>query len=124
MTRELNILMIGHHRKYRNTTRAQAIAKHLVLRGHKITLLVTANERRFGIVESEWDGIRVIEAPDLLWGRLRTGWDPWNLAWRIAYLRKDTSPYDLVHCFETRPATIYPALYYCNRNQSFPHRLD
>jgi hypothetical protein len=106
MTRELNILMIGHHRKYRNTTRAQAIAKHLVLRGHKITLLVTANERRFGIVESEWDGIRVIEAPDLLWGRLRTGWDPWNLAWRIAYLRKDTSPYDPVHCFETRSTTI------------------
>jgi glycosyltransferase involved in cell wall biosynthesis len=108
--------MIGHHRKYRNTTRAQVIAKHLVMRGHKITLLITANTRRYGIVESEWDGIRVIEAPDLLWGRLRSGWDPWDLAWRTAYLRKDTRPYDLVHCFETRPTTIYPALYYCNRH--------
>ncbi len=116
MTRKLNILMIGHHRRYRNTTRAQAIAKYLVQRGHKITLLVTADHRRFGMVESEWDGIKVIEAPDLLWGRLRTGWDPWNLTWRVAYLGKDTSPYDLVHCFETRPATIYPALYYCHRN--------
>jgi glycosyltransferase involved in cell wall biosynthesis len=116
MSRELNILMIGHHRRYRNTTRAQAIAKYLVQRGHKITLLVTADHRRVGMVESEWDGIKVIEAPDLLWGRLRTGWDPWNLAWRIGYLSQDTNPYDLIHCFETRPATIYPALYYCNRN--------
>jgi len=116
MNRKLNILMIGHHRKYRNTTRAQVIAKHLVQRGHEITLLITANHRRYGIVESEWDGIKVIEAPDLLWGRLRTGWDPWNLTWRIGYLRKDNNPYDLVHCFETRPATIYPALHYCKRN--------
>jgi glycosyltransferase involved in cell wall biosynthesis len=113
---KLNVLMIVHHRKYRNTTRAQVIARHLVQRGHNITLLVTADHRRFGIVQSEWDGVRVIEAPDLLWGRLRSGWDPWNLTWRIGYLSKDSSPYDLVHCFETRPATIYPALYYCNRN--------
>jgi glycosyltransferase involved in cell wall biosynthesis len=116
MSRELNVLMIGHHRKYRNTTRAQVIAKHLVQRGHRITLLVTANHRRVGIVESEWDGVKVIEAPHLLWGRLRSGWDPWNVIWRIRYLRRDKSPYDLVHCFETRPATIYPALYYCSRN--------
>jgi len=116
MNKALNILMIGHHRKYRNSTRAHVIAKYLVRRGHKVTLLVTANERRFGLVESEWDGVRIIEAPDLLWGRLRSGWDPWDLAWRIGYLSKDESPYDLVHCFETRPTTIYAALYYCHRH--------
>jgi len=109
--------MIAHHQKYRNVNRAQVIAEHLVQRGHKITLLVTANQRRFGIEESEWNGVKVIESPDLFWGRMRTGWDPWNLIWRIYYLNRDNNPYDLVHCFETRPVTIYPALYYCNRNQ-------
>ncbi len=74
MPRELNIVMIGHHRKHRNTTRAQAIARQLVLRRQKITLMVTADHRRFGIVESEWDGVKVVEAPDLLWGSLRSGW--------------------------------------------------
>lgn len=93
------------------------IAKHLVERGHKVTLLVTADEKRFGIAESDWDGVKVIESPDLLWGRLRTGWDLWNLLWRLGYLGRDSSPYDLVHCFETRPVTIYPALYYCKRYQ-------
>ena len=88
------------------------IANRLVLRGHKVAPLVAANTRRCGIVKSEWDGIRVIGAPDLLWGRLRTGSDPWSLAWRLGYLRKDTSPYDLVHCFEARPVTNCPALYY------------
>jgi glycosyltransferase involved in cell wall biosynthesis len=120
MGHKLNILMISHHRRYRTTTRQYPIAKHLVDRGYQVTLLVTANERRVGIYESEWDGIRVIEAPDLLWGRLRSGWDPWSVLWRTIYLIRNQSSYDLVHCFETRPATIYPALFLCKRcNLSF-----
>ena len=59
----------------------------------------------------------MIEAPDLLWGRLRSGWDPWSVTWRLSYLSKEKEHYDFVHCFETRPATIYPALYYCRREQ-------
>ncbi|MFZ5919718.1 MAG: glycosyltransferase family 4 protein [Chloroflexota bacterium] len=112
----LNILMITHHRRYRTSGRSQVIGRHLVARGHKVTLMVTADERKFGTVESEWDGVRVIEAPDLLWGKLRSGWDPWALLNRTAYLRREKPDYDLVHCFETRPTTIHPALYYARRH--------
>jgi glycosyltransferase involved in cell wall biosynthesis len=117
VSRELNILMISHHRRYRITTRQHPIAKNLVDRGHQVTMMVTANTRRVGIEESEWDGFKVVEVPDLLWGRLRSGWDPWSIFWRTRYLSQDDSEYDFVHCFETRPATIYPALYLCKQMQ-------
>jgi glycosyltransferase involved in cell wall biosynthesis len=32
------------------------------------------------------------------------------------FLAKDRQAYDLVHCFETRPATIYPAMAYARRH--------
>jgi glycosyltransferase involved in cell wall biosynthesis len=99
------------------------MAKYLVQRGHKVSLIVIADHRKVGIVESEWDGVHMIETPDLLWGRLRSGWDLWNLLNRIGYLSRDKGPYDLVHCFETRPVTIYPALLYC-RQCSLPLVTD
>jgi glycosyltransferase involved in cell wall biosynthesis len=93
------------------------MAKHLVDRGHNVLLLVTSNERRAGIIESDWDGVRTIETPDLLWGRLRSGWDLWDLFNRVMYLEWNKGHYDLIHCFETRPATIYPALFWSKRFQ-------
>jgi glycosyltransferase involved in cell wall biosynthesis len=87
------------------------MAKYLVQRGHQVALMVIADHRKTGIVESVWDGVRVIETPDLLWGQLRSGWDLWDLANRIIYLWQDKKSYDLIHCFEPRPATIYPALF-------------
>ncbi|MCG2766800.1 MAG: glycosyltransferase family 4 protein [Anaerolineae bacterium] len=117
MPRHLNVLMISHHRRLKAGARPHAMAKHLVQRGHTVTLIVTADDRRVGVVEAEWEGVRTIETPDLLWGRLRSGWDLWDLLHRIVYLSRDKGPYDLVHCFETRPATIYPALFYCRRHK-------
>ena len=110
------ILMITHHRCYRTAARSHVIARHLIERGHSVTLLATADERRFGTVETVWDGVRIIEAPDLLWGKLRSGWDPWSLFNRLAFLSREKPDYDLVHCFETRPGTIHPALYYAKRH--------
>ena len=116
MMKPLRILMITHHRRYRTTGRAQVMGRHLVERGHKVTLMATADTRRFGVVESEWDGIRVIEAPDLLWGKLRSGWDLWSMLNRFLYLSREKPDYDLIHCFETRPGTIHPALYFARRH--------
>jgi glycosyltransferase involved in cell wall biosynthesis len=79
--------------------------------------MVIADFRRIGIFESEQNGVHFIETPDLLWGRLRSGWDIWNTINRIFYLSQDFGKYDILHCFETRPATIYPALFYRNRNK-------
>ena len=38
------------------------------------------------------------------------------MANRFVFLAKDRQAYDLVHCFETRPATIYPAMAYARRH--------
>lgn len=115
MSRTMNVLMITHHRRYKALHRSGSIARHLAERGHRVSLILTSDSRRTGIVQSTWDGVRLIEMPDLLWGRLRSGWDPWDLLHRTAFLARDGDSYDLVHCFETRPATIYPALFYCQR---------
>ncbi len=112
----LKILMISHHRRFKAAARSHVIARHLVARGHSVTLLLTADERRFKLTESSWDGVRVIEAPDLFWGRLRSGWDLWNLIRRKLFLDGEPGAYHLVHCFDTRPATIYPALAYTRRH--------
>ena len=116
LNEKLNILMVTHHRRFKSRPRSHAMAKHLVQRGHKVTLIVIADQRRFGVVNSEWDGVQVIETPDLLWGQLRSGWDPWDLLNRILYLSHNHEHFDLIHCFETRPATIYPALLYSRRH--------
>jgi glycosyltransferase involved in cell wall biosynthesis len=117
MKKRLSILMISHHRRFKSFARPHAMAAHLVERGHQVTLMVTSDEGRLGTVEDEWDGVRTIESPDLLWGRLRSGWDLWDLFNREVYLSRDKGTYDLVHCFETRPVTIYPALQYCHRHK-------
>jgi glycosyltransferase involved in cell wall biosynthesis len=110
MERRLRILLITSHQRYKINVRTYPLAKFLSERGHDITLIITADQRRFGIIEDDWDGVRTIECPDLLWGRLRQGWDPWNALNKTIYLMTDTSPYVLIHCLETRPASIHPAL--------------
>lgn len=115
MNKPLKILMITHHRRARTFTRSKVIGQYLVERGHTVTLVVTADRRRFGTIESIEKGVRIIEAPDLLWGKLRSGWDLWSLLNRIGYLRKEKPGYDLVHCFETRPGTIHPGLYFAKK---------
>jgi glycosyltransferase involved in cell wall biosynthesis len=115
VTKPLNVLMITHHRRLKIGGRSYPMAKALVRKGHKVTLMTISNRRRFGTVEYMDHGIRLIETPDLLWGQLRSGWDLWDTLNRFHYLGQDRTPYDLVHCFETRPATIYPALHYLRR---------
>jgi glycosyltransferase involved in cell wall biosynthesis len=112
MTDPLNILMITHHRKYRTSGRSLIMAKHLVDRGHHVTLCVTADTRRFGTVSTLNGALRIVEFPDLLWGKLRSGWDLWSYINRDIYLSRYQEPCDLIHCFETRPNSIYPALHF------------
>lgn len=116
MSSQLSILMIMSHPRFKIHSRGYAMAKHLVDRGHDVTLVVTAEHHRLGIVEADWDGVWTVETPDLLWGRLRSGWDPWSTLSRVLYLRGDKRHYDLIQCASTRPAVIYPALYYKSRH--------
>jgi glycosyltransferase involved in cell wall biosynthesis len=121
--RLLQVLMVSHHRKHKSAPRSHAIARSLVQNGHKVTLLLTSDKSKFGIVESNWDGVRTIETPDLLWGKARSGWDIWNIYNRLHFLNCDKQGYDLIHCFETRPASIYPVLLY-NHTHHLPLVID
>ncbi len=121
--KSLSILMVSHHRKFKAFARSHAIARGLVQKGHKVTLMLTADTRKFGVVESIWDDVRIIETPDLFWGRTRSGWDIWNLCNRISFLGRDKERYDLIHCFETRPASIHSVLHY-NKVRQLPLVID
>jgi glycosyltransferase involved in cell wall biosynthesis len=124
MTNEsLSILMVSHHRKSKAFARSHAMARSLVQRGHKVTLLLTSDRSKSAISESMWDGVRTIETPDLLYGKARSGWDIWDIYKRISFLKQDDQKYNLIHCFETRPASIHPVLYY-NHNHHLPLIID
>ena len=88
--------------------RASCLARELRRVGHEVTLITTSADLRRRGREWDWDGVRIVEAPDLLSGCARTGWDPWNTAWRLRWLAREN--FDLIHAFDSRPAVIIPAL--------------
>lgn len=89
--------------------RALHFAFSLAERGHSVTLLATSNDLRLRFRVRWENGVQIVESSDLLWGSLRSGWDPWSTLARICWLRGQE--YDLVHAFEARPVAIFPALY-------------
>lgn len=93
--------------------RAYHLGRELGRRGHQVTLVATEPRARSGVRVQQRDGLTLVESPDLFHGPLRSGWDPWNVANRIAWLRDKR--FDLVHAFESRPTVIFPALYASRR---------
>jgi len=120
----LRILLVTHHRTFKALGRAWRVgnvARSLAQAGHAVTVLCTADTARRGVRESEVDGFHLVETPDLLWGRQRSGWDPWNAWTRARWLRG--RQFDIVHAFETRPSVIHPLLGWLRRHPA-PLVLD
>lgn len=102
--------MLNHNIRGRSTYfRAVGLAKELVKRGHSVTLMTIAPSARWRARRTNERGVDIIETPDLLFGSLRTGWDPWDGICRYR-LGKALDSVDLVHAFDNRPAVILPAL--------------
>jgi glycosyltransferase involved in cell wall biosynthesis len=105
----VRILFLNHNTAFRGTFfRAHQLARELTGRGHEVTLVTTSRRAR---VRARWraiDGVRVLEAPDLLFGPGRSGWDVWNVLRRVASLRAES--FDVIHGFDCRPVVIGPAL--------------
>jgi len=103
--------------------RALYLARGIAKRGYEITIVATSQESRFRTrVSSDiQSGVRIIEAPDLFRGSLRSGWDLWNSLSRIMQTYK--LKVDLVHAFESRPVVILPALFW-QRWQKVPLVMD
>lgn len=104
----MNLLFVTHHRRFKTVARSAPLARQLARRGHQVTVVCIADNARWSFRESVEHGVRYLETPDLLWGRLRSGWDPLSVVRRRLRLRD--ADYDLVHAFESRPATIHPVL--------------
>lgn len=106
----MNILMLNHNRIWEGTfNRAFYFGRSLVKLGHSVKVVTNSKYRIFSFNEFEHEGIKIIETPDLLWGKLRTGWDLVNVLRRIFHLRLEQL--DIIHAFDCRPTVIIPALY-------------
>jgi glycosyltransferase involved in cell wall biosynthesis len=112
----VRIVMLVHNTIARGTfNRAHSLGRHLVARGHEVTLLAGASVRARR-QRRNLNGVEVVEAFDPLPGRAReSGLSPFDLASRMRYLRGKR--YDLVHCFDHRPTVSLPALFFARRRQ-------
>ena len=91
--------------------RSLAFARHLAGRGHSITVMAASRHNRLRLTHKldAVPGVTLIETPDWLPGRLRSGWDAWNTLRRLAWLSQRN--FDVVHAFEARPTVLFPSLY-------------
>ena len=76
--------------------------------GCNVNLVMTSRKNRFRIKKYVYNQVHIYEMPDLLWGRLRQGIDPWNLIVRIICLA--FKKFDIIHAVDCRPVVIIPAL--------------
>ena len=111
----MRILILTHHRRFKANWRCFSIGRQLAARSHEVTMVCTADTARWRLRETQEHGVRVVEAPDLLWRSMRSGWDPYNTLRRMRWLRDNE--FDLIHLFESRPGSIYPALRYLKRRR-------
>lgn len=88
--------------------RTSYFGRHLVKRGHQVTLMAMSPKSRLRLCERDLDGVRLVETPDLLTGSLRSGWDGYDTLRRILWLRRHS--FDIVHAVESRPVVLFPAL--------------
>ena len=105
----MHVLMLLYNQTGKGTYwRAMGFARVLAQREYTVTVVCTSPIAKTRFSEREIDKVRIIETPDLFPGSLRSGWDLWNVIFRLSWLKGKT--FDIVHAFETRPVVIWPAL--------------
>jgi len=108
--KNLRILVIAHNQIYTGPYhKILELCQALANQGNQVTLLCTSHNNKEGFKNYQFNGIEIVESPDLLKGRLRQGVDPWNALQRIRYLRHQH--YDIIHAIDSRPVVILPALW-------------
>jgi len=105
----LRLLFLNHNVAWRaGFFRAFHWGRYLVRKGHQVTILTISENNLSGFATEEREGVRLVKTPDLLSGRLRSGWDPWDTLNRLFYLWPER--FDLIHSVDCRPVCIVPAL--------------
>jgi len=101
--------MLNHNVVWRSTFfRAFYLARELADLGHDVTVATISPRRVFRPETYDLEGVHIVETPD--WGisLARTGWDPWDAAWRRR--RFLAEPWDVVHGFDCRPVVLGTSL--------------
>ena len=109
----MRLLYLNHN--YRNDGtyyRAMPMAERLVERGHHVTLMTVSREHRWRSVQSEVNGVRVVETPNLGQEYSGNGYGPLDNVARLAHSLGNQ--YDIVHMFDHKPNASFPG---------FPARL-
>ena len=73
------------------------------------TLLCTSQVKKLYRTVSFENNIRIVEVPDLLFGKYRQGFGLWNAINRILFLNKED--FDVIHAIVCRPAVIFSSLF-------------
>ncbi len=82
-------------------------ARHLVKRGHRVCLITISRTRRFFPKTQRRDGVKVIETPKGLFGRLHHGaFGEIDIPYRILYVLSNS--FDVVMAFSHRPNVAFP----------------
>jgi len=86
------------------------LCKELSKHDITITLLCTSKKNRIRInrIASLKDNVRIVEVPDLLFGKYRQGFSFWNTINRTWFLYKED--FDIIHAIDCRPAVIFSSL--------------
>jgi glycosyltransferase involved in cell wall biosynthesis len=101
--------MLNHNVVWRSTFfRAFYFARELAELGHDVTVATISPSRLLRAETYDLEGVHIAETPD--WGvsLARTGWDPWDAAWRRH--RFLAQHWDVVHGFDCRPVVLGPSL--------------
>jgi len=116
------LLFLNHNIAWSGTFfRAFHLGRHLAKLGHDVTLVTTHPSDRGRMSTAERDGLKIVFAPDLLWGPARQGFDPYNTLRRIGRLAG--SSWDLIHAFDSRPVVSIPA-WWLTRDGQTPLVMD
>jgi len=106
----MKILMLNHNIAWQGTYfRCYHFARHLVRRGHKVTLLTVRKD--IGLIPqiSSEDGVEVIKTPRILGRFPYRYWHRWmspGVFWRLLWVLKE--PHDVVMAFDHWPEVACP----------------
>ncbi len=107
----LKILMPIYNQVGKGTYwRTYGFAQELATRGHKVTLLSAGSGDQAHTEVNQNENLCQITFPSLFNGTRGSGYDPGDIFGRIKWLRQNQERFDLVHAFESRPASLLPAL--------------